>query len=226
MSALKRFSANALYRENIFGSEMILNNRRFIMPNAKGRRSMKNLYLYAMVKKDAINYLKTHKVKEIKWQPSVTYNNDAKPKGRKFIGVDIDSAYWAIARKMKILSLNTYNRGYLIKEKHILVSSLSTLGRDKRYKVIRNGIFTDDVVVIAGRNDLKNLYKQIRYTCYTYMKRLAALLGNDFIAYKTDCIYFFRTKKNIQIVKKFLESKDLDYKPVTDFDSFHDYAED
>lgn len=216
-----------MYRENIFGCEIIVNTTRFLVPSQSGRSQMKNLFIFAMVKKDASNFLKKHVVKEIKWSSAVEYNNNANPRrNRELIGIDIDNAYWNIAHRMGIISENTYIKGLSIDDKRILLASLSTLGRDKRYSKMSDGSFTNDVIIIKGDDRLKWLYKKIRHTCYGYMKTLANKLGNNFVAYKTDCIYFFHSKKSMFIVERFLDQKDLDYKVVSDFDSFHDYVDD
>jgi hypothetical protein len=55
------------------------------------------------------------------------------------------------------------------------------------------------------------------------MRELADLLGDDFVAYKTDCIYYLHTSENIRKVKDFLDKKKLDYKMVSDFGHFTDY---
>ncbi len=183
---------------------------------------MRNLFIFAMVKKDATKYIESHGVRNVKHAPSITYNRNANPIGKRLIGTDIDGAYWDIAFRMGIISENTYSRGLQIKEKHLLVASLSSLGRDKRYAQMREGKITRDTVIIKGNDDLKKLYNIIRYRCFGYMKQIAKLIGNDFIAYRTDCIYYLHTSRNVRVVRKFLESKQLEYKMVKDFQTFKD----
>lgn len=215
-----------MYRENIFGCELIWGEYRYMFPNKKGKRSMKDLFIFSMVRRDAINYLKKHRVKDSGWVSSITYNPKADVSKRKMIGTDIDGAYWSIAYKMGIISENTYNRGLLIKEKHLLLASLSSLGRDKRYTMMSEGKFTGETVIIKGNDQLKLLYKKIRYKCFGYMKKLARMIGNDFVAYKTDCIYYLHSLENISIVKSFLDSEEIDFKMVRDYNTFGQYAED
>lgn len=215
-----------MYRENLFGSELIWGDYRYMFPNAKGKKSMKDLFIFSMVRRDAMNYLKKNKVKDSGWASSITYNSKVNLSARKMIGTDIDGAYWSIAYKMGIITENTYSRGLLVKQKHLLLASLSSLGRDKRYTIVSDGKFTGDTVIIKGNDQLKLLYKKIRYACFGYMKKLARIIGNDFVAYKTDCIYYLYSLENVRKVKTFLEAEDIDYKMVRDYNTFGQYAED
>lgn len=215
-----------MFKENIFGSELIWGLNKFMFPNKKGKSNLSQLFIFSMVKRDAIKYLATRKMRKTKWQSSVVYNKQISVVGRRLIGTDIDSAYWHLAHHMKIISDNTFEKGLTISEKRILVASLSSLGRDKSYKQIVDGRLTEDMIIIKGRDDLKDVYKKIRYTCFKYMKQLADLLGEDFVAYKTDCIYYLHTHENIKKVKDFLDNKKLDYKMVSDYGHFTDYIED
>lgn len=218
MNAVKDHSLDGLYRDNIFGSELIHEGVRFLFPTKKALKSMKNLFIFAMVKKDAVKYLETHDKKNIKWSPSMVYNNKFKKIHDTIIGYDLDSAYWQIARKMNVISENTFNKGYNVNQKHMLLASLSSLGRDKRYTQIRKGLLTKDAVIVKGDDRLKALYKKIRYTCFQHMKRIAKLLKNDFIAYKTDCIYLVFSEKNVKMVEQYFDDHDLDYKVLFSWD--------
>lgn len=226
MRAVKGHSASALYRDNIFGCELVWDGVRFVFPNRNGAHSMKNLFIFSMVKRDALRYLATHGVKEIKWASAVCYNKKADPLGRKLIGTDIDSAYWDIAYRMGIISERTYWKGLEIQDKNLLVASLSSLGRDKRYTQIAEGSFTKNIVIVKGDDDLKKIYRLIRFRCFGYMKKIAKIIGNDFVAYKTDCIYYLYSAENVRKIKAFLEQKELGYKMVNDFRNFDEFVED
>ncbi len=179
-----------------------------------------------MVKRDALKYLLTHKIPDTKWSPSIIYNDKSNATGKKLIGADIDGAYWHIANSMGIISDKTYYRGIETGEKHLLLASLSSLGRDKRYVQMDEGKFTKDVVIFKGNDELKKLYRKIRYTCFGYMKKLAGIIGKDFVAYKTDCIYFIYSAENVKKVREFLQAKEVDFKMVRDYRSFGKYVED
>lgn len=219
IDAIKRTGDVAFVRENIFGTEIIWGDERFTFPSKQGRKSMSCLFIYSMVKRDALKYV-CKKTKPVKIAPNpIVYNKNVKIKSRKIIGTDIDSAYWSIAYKLGIISENTFNKGVMISEKQILVSALSSLGRDKRYTKVENGVLTDEIMIVRGDDRLKSIYDKVRHKCFSYMKELAKLLGNNFVAYKTDCIYYFETKKNVRTVQSFLDKKGLYYKMVYDYDN-------
>jgi hypothetical protein len=46
------------------------------------------------------------------------------------------------------------------------------------------------------------------------MHILADLLGEEFICYKTDCIYYRDTPKNRELVQTYLDTVDLEWKQL------------
>ena len=50
------------------------------------------------------------------------------------------------------------------------------------------------------------------------MMNMAAMLGDDFICYKTDCIYYKDTNKNREIVQMYLDSVSIDWKQLVEID--------
>ena len=47
------------------------------------------------------------------------------------------------------------------------------------------------------------------------MTKVKRLLGDDFIAYKTDCIYYVDTKSNRDLVNEYFDKNDLTYKQLS-----------
>jgi hypothetical protein len=45
---------------------------------------------------------------------------------------------------------------------------------------------------------------------------MASMLGEDFICYKTDCIYYKDTPKNREIVQVYLDSVDMEWKQLVE----------
>jgi len=80
---------------------------------------------------------------------------------------------------------------------------------DKKYRIIRNGLITNDYKIIEGDLSLQQIYKQIRYSCYKYMNEVKRILGKDFLCYKTDAIYYMDTKENRKKVRDFFKQKNL-----------------
>lgn len=217
---MKRIGGNGYYRENIFGKEVIFGKKRFVFTNSKGRNNSKFMYIFAMVKKDAVEYNQNlkKKIRLKNWNPSVYWNESPTNDERPIIGTDIDNAYWKIAFDLGIISEKTFFAGVSIPDKALLLASLSTLGSNKSYAVLKDGKPTGEYALILGSDELKLLYKLIRHTCFSMMKSLSKLLGNDFICYKTDCIYYKSSKQNKKIVKQFFDDRKINYKMLLHFD--------
>lgn len=208
-----KLKANGLVRNNMFGSEVIWGGTKYHFSQKKDRESFKGVFIFAMVKRDALNYCKQLKrpLRPAKNLPSIFKNDKIVVGRRKEWPADIDDAYWTIAYKLKIISTRTYNKGLML-EKRICNAALASLGSDKKYTIIRNGKITADKIVVEGDPQLKLVYAKIRNRCFRYMQELAKILGNDFIKYVTDCMYYIKSKENIAKVADFMAKNKLEYK--------------
>jgi len=217
---IRRSGVKAWFRSTYFGRELVWRGKRYMFTLKKNRKSLKHLFLYGLVKKDAKKYLSKHPIKRpVPFLPSVHWNANLRKSKRNIVGIDLDNAYWQIARNMKVISENTFNHGFrVIDNKMLTLSTLSSLGADKRYIVLKDGIKTNQVEIISGDEQLKRIYLKIRYNCFSYMQQAAALVGNDFVCYRTDCIYFFESKRNIKAISNFFADKGFDYKFVGEWD--------
>lgn len=213
---MKDRNTKGYYRANIFGEEIIRDGIKYKCLTATGRKYMRYLYIFNLVKRNALAYIHENEIKPSKWVSSIHYNRDCDPIGRKIIGTDINQAYWDIAHKLGIITDKTHAHADNIKYKNILLASLASLGADKSWRNME-GTVGFNVTIIKGNDQLKEAYKKIRFTCFKYMRKLAKMLGNDFVCYKTDCIYYIHTKENIKLVEDFLRSKGLHFKPLMDF---------
>jgi hypothetical protein len=178
----------------------------------KSDKFSKGLFLFRMVNRDIQSFLKENG-QVIPYQSLPTnFTNDDFNKKNKVIGIDIDNAYWTIAFLKGYISENTFNKG-ISKDglKSIRLSALSSLGKAKVYKVYEKGVYMHDEV---HNQDLKRqeIYNDIRFTTYGIMYECSELLQNDFHSWKTDCIFFKDTKKNIKLVKELIESYGLSCK--------------
>jgi hypothetical protein len=216
LQRMREAKANGFYRESMFGREIIKSGCKYSFASKKAKKDRRHVFIFAMVKKDAVNYLKQHRVKKFEKLPAIQYNRSVDIARKKLVGTDVDGAYWMIAFQMGVISQSTFAHGLRIKAKHLCLAALASLGADKTWLKIKNGEFTDEMVVIKGDDKLKNLYQSIRMTCFTYMQDLARLLGSDFVAYKTDCIYYVGKKENIQLVQHYFSEKKMDFKMVKD----------
>ena len=213
---LKKIEAsggNGLIKKGTFTNEIIWGRKSYIfnLLDKKHQQSFKKgMFLFGMVRKDAKAYLKKKKVKLPKKYNQIQYNNNINlDLFDKVAGTDLNHAYWRIAYNLGIITEITYLKGLRDDFKSVRLAALSTLGADKKYRVIRDGKITFDVKTIEGDKELQQVYKLIRYTCYRYMNYVKKLLGDDFLCYKTDCIYYTDSKENRKIVKDFFESNNL-----------------
>ena len=213
---LKKIEAsggNGLIKKGTFTNEIIWGRKSYIfnLLDKKHQQSFKKgMFLFGMVRKDAKAFLKKKKVKLPKKYNQIQYNNNINlDLFDKVAGTDLNHAYWRIAYNLGIITEITYLKGLRDDFKSVRLAALSTLGADKKYRVIRDGKITFDVKTIEGDKELQQVYKLIRYTCYRYMNQVKKLLGQDFLCYKTDAIYYIDTKYNRKLVNDFFNNKDL-----------------
>ena len=185
--------------------EIVKPNGQKIVSN-KNKKFSKGLYLFNMVKKDIDNYIDENGfITPCDELPVNFCNDDFDRDVRKVIGYDINNAYWHVAFIKEYITKKTYLKG-IEKEgfKPIRLSTLSCLGKDKMYKVYKNGEHKNNELH-KGDTELQNFYLDIRYSTYGVLKGISEELGSDFCCWKTDCIYFYDTKKNRKLVKKRIE---------------------
>ena len=169
----------------------------------------RGMFLFGMVRKDTAVYLKNNHIVLPKKHGQIDYIDTDFDYDGKVTGTDLNHAYWRIAYNLGIISENTYERGLNDDFKEVRLAALSTLGGRKKYNKIKDGVITDEVLVIDGDEDLRKIYTLIRYTCYKYMTEVKKILGRDFLCYKTDCIYYIDSDKNRKKVQDFFHKKDL-----------------
>lgn len=175
------------------------------------------LWIFNVVKKDALKFIRENPHFEIENKLPVNVTNlDYDNSVGKITGTDITSAYWTIAYKMGIISENTYKRGNEKEYKVTKLASLAVLGRIKAYYVYENGEKIEKPIITAHQeyDKLKNLYRAIRYMCYAHMGKIALLLGKDFEAYRTDCIYYRDSVENRKKVYDYLDQEGFSYSQI------------
>lgn len=212
MNMCKNAGHDAYFKQNIFGGEVILGDERVFFTSRRGLKRKKNMFLFNMVKRDVKKYLEKHTLKTLNWSPSVHFNERTFSTKEKIVGFDIDNAYWTIAYQKKIIGNNAYFAGIRTEDKHTMNVSLSSLGTDKYYRQLKRGEVTNVITILPGDDQMKEIYKKIRFTCFNYMKELASILSRYYICYKTDCIYFVKTKYSMRVATDFMEAHDLDFK--------------
>jgi hypothetical protein len=216
LELIKTNGGNAYVRKGNFSSEIVWDGKSYMFPSDNKHRSYKKgMFLFGMVRKDAKNFIKSGKVLEIPEQFPVNEYNDSFDKFIcKITGTDLNHAYWRIAFNLGIISKATYFKGLDDEFKTVRLAALSTLGKGKDYSIIKDGLHTTDTIKIGLEDNLNALYKAIRYTCYGYMQTLKVLLKEDFVCYRTDCIFYVDTKENRKLVRGYFKSQKVEMKQL------------
>lgn len=213
LKQMERAGGDGLIKKGTFTNEIIWGKKSYIfslLDKKKQTAFKKGMFLFGMVRKDVNKYLLTNNVRLPKKYNQIEYNNDINLElFNKVTGTDLNHAYWRIAYNLGIITELTYLKGLPDDFKSVRLAALSTLGAEKKYKIIKNGKVTYDIKTIAGNKELQDVYKLIRFTCYRYMNQVKKILGKDFLCYKTDAIYYIDTRQNRKIVKDFFEKKNL-----------------
>jgi hypothetical protein len=213
MNLIETKHGNGLIKKGTFTDEIIWGKKSYIfsvLDKKKQQAFKKGMFLFGMVRKDAKAYLKENTIRLPKKYAQIVYNRTFNPDTHGIIiGADLNHAYWRIAYNLGIISANTYVKGLNDEFKSVRLAALSTMGADKKYTIIKDGKITKDLKIIVGDAELQQIYKLIRYTCYKYMNQVKKILGRDFVAYKTDAIYYISTKENRKLVRDFFKEKDL-----------------
>ena len=216
LDLIKKNQGSGYLRKGNFSSEIIWDGKSYMFPIKGNVRSYrKGLFLFGMVRKDAKAFLKRGgKLKVPNQYPVNDYNESFSKLEHKMTGTDLNHAYWRIAFNLGVISKNTYFKGLDDEFKIVRLSALSTLGKGKDYFVIRYGEITNEVVKIGIDEEMDKLYKAIRYTCFKYMQNLKKMLKDDFICYRTDCIYYVDTKENKKLVRDYFKKEKMSYKQL------------
>jgi hypothetical protein len=215
MKRMETLKADGYIKKGTFTNEVVWGKYSYIfsiLDKKKQKAFKQGMFLFGMVRKDSKAYLKKNKnIKLPTKYNQIEYYNGYLNEDMfgKVTGTDLNHAYWRIAFNLGIISDMTYLKGLDDKFKSVRLAALSTLGADKKYKIIKAGKITDELKIIKGDESLQLIYKLIRYTCYKYMAQVKKQLKSDFLCYKTDAIYYIDTKENRKIVRDFFKEKDL-----------------
>jgi hypothetical protein len=217
LNKLKGKKGIAYYREGSFSDEIIWQDRKFLFP-AKRKSVAQGMWVFRSVLTDVKNYTENRRIKAKDRLPVNRWNNNVKNYRGKITATDIDHAYWRIAYQFGVISKKTYEKGLLLKDKALRLAALANLASAKEYFIIKDGELTKSTVILKFDPILQKVYNNIRYTCYEHMTVLADLLGDDFICYKTDCIYYKDKEDNRKLVQSYMDAADLLWKQLVEPD--------
>lgn len=213
LNTLTKGKKNFLLREGTDCCEVIIDQTCYVYSTST-RFPIKKLFLFNIVKRDANQFLEAHDNIFLPQEyPTAYYNEDYDEDSGKVIGFDINHAYWRIALNLGIISENTYQKGLGKDCKAVRLAALSTLGRKKAFKKFESGKYSNEFLITQDKKeDLAKLYTLIRFTCFEMMHDASIILGEDFDAWKTDCIYFRDSEDNRKKMNDFFKSKGISYK--------------
>ena len=136
--------------------------------------------------------------------------------------LDIKSAYWRTALLMGVISREIYDKGASIHK----VTRLASLGSlAKRKEVYSFDGETYKQVETIRSYETENIWFALCARVSELMQKMIDDLGDDFLFYWVDGIYFKRSEENIKKVTEFLESCSYDVKeePVSKVEFYKDH---
>jgi len=205
----------AYIRNGAFATDIIWQNRRFVFPNPK-KSTRENMWIFKAVIYDVKLFIQKHNIKEKPRLP-VNYWNENNRKFRgKITATDLDHAYWRIAFLNEYIRPETYLKGLDVKDKSLRLAALANLSSMKEFNIIENGKVTTKTVMIKYDPILHKVYSNIRNGCYEHMMNMANLLGDEFICYKTDCIYYKDKPENRELIQSYLDSVAMEWKQLNE----------
>lgn len=215
LERLSKIKGTAYYREGSFSDEIIWEGRRFLFPTQK-KKMREGMWVFRSVSNDVKEYLSKNKIETKQRLPVNMWNEHLNKYRGKITATDVDHAYWRIAYLSGYIKERTYLNGLKLKDKALRLAALANLSSAKEYVLIKDGVITNKTITLKYNADHQKIYDNIRFTCYSHMKTMAEMLGNDFICYKTDCIYYKDKPKNREIVQVYLDSVGLDWKQLVE----------
>ena len=174
----------------------------------------KKIYLFNNVKQQVTKWLNSNVVYLPEELNSIRYNYDYDTDEGTMCGTDLNHAYWRIAYLYGMINEKTYISGLDTECKALRLATLSVLGREKSFVSYEKGNKLQSYISQKEDVDLKNVFKFIRLTCFTFMKEASELVGDDFFAWKTDCIYYRDSKENVRLVQELFDKYNLTYKQL------------
>lgn len=216
LEKLRRRKENGFYRKGSFSDEIIWDDRKFVFPVKQGIGD--SIWIFRSVLNDVKKFIEKTPVKEKQRLPVNLWNENLTEYNGQITATDVNHAYWRIAFLQGVISKKTYEKGLTIQSKDLRLAALANLASMKEYRIIENGLLTEKTKVLKHDPVMKKVYNNIRYTCYEHMISMSKLLAEDFICYKTDCIFYIDNPTNRKLVQNYLDVNSLEYKQLVEFD--------
>lgn len=213
LEKLKGKKGVAYYRQGSFSDEIIWQNRKFLFPSKK-KKVAAGMWVFRSVMNDVRDFISDKRIKAKDRLPVNFWNEKLRHYSGKITATDVNHAYWRIAYIHGVITEKTYKKGLLINDKSVRLAALANLASAKEYNVIKDGEMTNKTVILKYDPILQKVYNNIRYSCYEHMMTMARMLDEDFICYKTDCIYYIDKPENRKKVQEYLDIFGLEWKQL------------
>ncbi len=219
VSKLQANKRDFMVRETAFLTQIIYKNEQITFTKKNDKFPSNQLWVFRLVSEDTQRFVDAVMAGDKEFvcpekKPVNATNIDYDDSYGTITGTDVNSAYWTIARNLGIISEKTHDRVMADEYKVVRLAALAILGRNMVYKEFKGGEVQKDPFIYKGSDIFKSLYKAIRYTCYQHMENISLLLGDDFDAYRTDCIYYRDTPDNRKKVYDYLDQHGFYYKQL------------
>jgi len=225
----KNFSCDRTYKRLVGGkhsfsirkgsevNQIIFGKNHYLFATENRNFPKSKLFLFKLVNDDVKKFLKENPHIELPPQKKTQeFNLEYDVEVGKLTATDLDHAYWRIAYVKGYISKNTYQHGIKDeKSKTIRLATLGVLGTEQKFDRYVNGEYVETYVKRKEDKAMKNVYKDIRLTCYYMMYLLSVELGEDFESWNTDCIYYRDTPQNRKLVHEFFDMHNMLYKQLT-----------
>lgn len=181
---------------------------------------MKNLWIFSATKKQVKAWLNSNRLEILpEMYPSVKKNlsvYDNLPTYGKFLSTDMNHCYWRMAYNLGYIKLKLYER---------LIDEDLPEEKQKEYKLLRNKALAclrtletvHDLQGLQrirsysnGSGEMEQLYNDLRNRCYKIIHDIADAIGEGFIKYRTDCIYYLPQHKDT--VEAMLQQSDMPHR--------------
>jgi hypothetical protein len=214
-SNLVEGKGNFLIRRGSECNELIFDGFHNVYATENKNFPSNKIFLFNLVTRDVKKFLKTNPFIELPPKKDVTfYSYTYDLDDGALTGTDLDHAYWRIAFVKGYISKKTYEYGLDDTAKPLRLATLSVLGREKIFEKWENGEYVESITVKQKDEQLRMVYQDIRLSCFYMMYELSILLGKDFFCWKTDCIYYRNTAKNIEVVQKYFNEREMQWKQL------------
>lgn len=208
---------NFLIRKGSEVNQIIFGKNHYLFATENRNFPKSKLYLFKMVNDDVKKFIDNNPFIDLLPQKKTQeFNLEYDIEKGNLTGTDLDHAYWRIAYVKGYISKNTYEHGVKDeKSKTIRLATLGVLGTEQKFDRYQNGEYIETVVHRRENKPMKQVYKDIRLTCFYMMYELSILLGEDFESWNTDCIYYRDSVENRKLVHDFFDMHNMLYKQLT-----------